>query len=381
MQFDEQRGLAAPNWMNDRFLQEVIRKAKNDGSIALCHDCKVRPGGRDGVQHASNLFRTTVHYRSKHAPHQEHATDLIVKMDRGFGSDVQFVKEIRMYREVLPAMEQVLKTAGGSLSVPRYFYSSNEPRKFIVMEDLFPSGWIQKGEINSIEDATLCVKAIAKFHAASYILSKKNHNLVSSCTRMDMDIHKMVSTIGSLAEMLRARPGSSQIGVKLHSMKPRFQSKLKQIYNPNNQPHSISVLNHGELNVTNLWYRVHPDSEVAMIDFQNCHWGTPAIDLLCLFDLVLDRSLRRAQSDRLVRVYYEWFMSYLGQTGHMASPFTLQELVKELRNWAVLELLHLAQRNQLRNSGPTSVNSIDGETTDTEIEQDLSELMRRGIFD
>lgn len=116
---------AAPNWLNDRFLQEVIRKAKNDGSITLYHDCKIRPGGRDGFEHASNLFRTTVHYRRRSMPREprEQAVDLILKIDRGLlRSDAQFATEIRMYREVLPAMEEVLMKIGEAMDVPKFVF-------------------------------------------------------------------------------------------------------------------------------------------------------------------------------------------------------------------------------------------------------------------
>ncbi|EAT33347.1 AAEL014372-PA [Aedes aegypti] len=379
MQFDAQQdSAAAPNWLNDRFLQEVIRKAKNDGTITLYHSCKVRPGGRDGVQHASNLFRTTVHYRSKREP-REQAIDLIMKIDRGMRSDAQFATEIRMYKEVLPAMEQVLKDVGETMDVPKYFFSTSDPRNLIVMEDLFPSGWIQKRELDSFDDAKLCIEAISKFHATSYALNKKSKQ-VSSILRGNVDIHKMVSTIDSLIESLCTRRGCSQIGSKLRSLKPQFQDKLKQIFSPANHDHFVSILNHGDIAVSNLWYRSHPDSKVAMIDFQNCHWGTPAIDLLSLLDLILDRKLRRSQSDRLIREYHRTLTSALARLGYRGAPFSLQELVKELRSCVVLELLHLAMRNQQRGDRHVDENRVDREADD-ELQQDLSELMRRGILD
>lgn len=117
MQSNVQQHSSIPGWLSDRFLQEVIRKAKSDGSVTLCHDCKVRPGGKDGVRHASDLYRTTVHYRSKKL-HQEQAVDLIVKVNRS-RNDAQITSEIQMYREILPVMEQVLKNVGESLEAPK----------------------------------------------------------------------------------------------------------------------------------------------------------------------------------------------------------------------------------------------------------------------
>ncbi|KXJ70130.1 hypothetical protein RP20_CCG024698 [Aedes albopictus] len=388
MQSESQRGstgvvAATPNWLNDRFLQEVIRKAKNDGSITLYHDCKIRPGGRDGFEHASNLFRTTVHYRRRSMPREprEQAVDLILKIDRGLlRSDAQFATEIRMYREVLPAMEEVLMKIGEAMDVPKYFYSSHEPRNLIIMEDLFPSGWVQKRELDSFDDAKLCIEAIAKFHAASYVIYEKSKQL-SSISKANVDINKMTSAIDLLIESLCNQPGCSQMGTKLRSLKPHFQNKLKQLYSPPNSNHFVSVLNHGDLDVTNLWYRTHPDSKVTMIDFQSCHWGTPAVDLLGLLDLVLDRTARRTQSDRLIREYYEAFTGYLARMGYRETPYNLQGLVKELRRCIVLELLHLAMRYQRKNDSSANENRVDRSTIDTETQQDLSELMRRGLLD
>lgn len=118
--------LRAPDWLNDQFFLEVIRKAQNDPSITLCHGCKLRPGTNPGDHFGSTMFRTAVHYRSNRF-HSERAISLIMKTTteaEGYKKEVLkdnslFDTEIKMYSEVLPAMSKVLKEAGEHLEIPR----------------------------------------------------------------------------------------------------------------------------------------------------------------------------------------------------------------------------------------------------------------------
>ncbi|XP_065092263.1 uncharacterized protein LOC135713089 [Ochlerotatus camptorhynchus] len=373
MQSNVQQLWSVPSWLSDRFLQEVIRKAKGDGSVTLCHDCKIRPGGKDGVRHASDLFRATVHYRSKKF-RQEQAVDLMLKVNRS-RNGAQFTTEIQIYREILPAMEQALKNVGESLEAPNYFYSYSDPQNVIIMEDLFPSGWVQRNRLNDFDDAKAVVIVIAKFHAASYVSNGK----VRISNFYNLDYRRVKLIINKFIDSLNTRPGCSQIGAKLHTLKPRVEEKLKQIYSPSRQ--HFNVLNHGDINVSNLWFKTHSNNRAAMIDFQRCHWGSPAIDLLSLMDFVLDRDLRRTHSDRLVREYYQSLTAYLTRMGLRGSPMSLQDLVQELKRCAFLEFVHFAMRKDLESVNREDYNRIDTGNLDVEIQQELTEMLRRGVLE
>lgn len=101
---------------NDLFLN-VIRKARNDPSIVLCHGCRLRSDGEHCDRRGFESYKTAIHFRSSRYQ-QEQAVNLTVKIGAG-GSSEEDSQEVRLYGEVLPAMGKVLKEAGIDLQYPR----------------------------------------------------------------------------------------------------------------------------------------------------------------------------------------------------------------------------------------------------------------------
>lgn len=164
-----------PAWLTDSFLQEIVRRAKNDPFATLCHRCKVRPGVQRGQNYSSVLYRTTVHYRGSGLRAREQAIDLMLKSESRevlLQDQTMFHTEMRMYGEVLPAMERALEGAGEAISVPRLIYSAEKPLRMIVMEDLSPAGWAIADQLDTYEEAVPAIRALAKFHAASFVLNQ-----------------------------------------------------------------------------------------------------------------------------------------------------------------------------------------------------------------
>ncbi|XP_055644012.1 uncharacterized protein LOC129780101 [Toxorhynchites rutilus septentrionalis] len=402
MQRDSEQVTRLPSWLNDNFLLEVIREAKNDPDIALCHHCKFRSGSRLGENNASVLFRTTVHHRSRQPP-QEQALDLMIKVEyrsAALRDRSLFGTEIRMYREILPVMQNVLKQARESLHVPRVFYTSEKPQGVLILEDLYPAGWVGKDQIESLEDARPAIRTIAKFHAASWLLNQTG----TQCSYfrnalMEINIagarRMFCNLYNSFTDSVGTWEDCAAIGARLQAIKPDFESKLKQIYAPNPR---YNVLNHGDFHARNLLHKTDPAGgnpivETALIDFQICHWGSPAIDLMYLLDLVVARNVKYVARENIIREYYTWFTNCLKRMSYRGWVPSWQDLQSELQRCAFLELLHDAVFEQFRYVDLSQVDveeffagnvknaGVNNERYRSLIREDLKQMLNRGVLD
>lgn len=143
----------------------------------------------------------------------------------------------------------------------------------------------------------------------------------------------------NFADVVCTWEGFSHIGSKLQALKSTFLDKLKRVYVPNRGGcNPYNVLNHGDFHAGNLLHKTknRKITETAMIDFQLCHWGSPAIDLLYVLYLVVSRDVMNAHRDRLVREYHQCFVEYLSGLGHQGWVPSLKDLHSELQKKAFL---------------------------------------------
>ncbi|XP_058823993.1 uncharacterized protein LOC131684821 [Topomyia yanbarensis] len=278
----------------------------------------------------------------------------------------------------------------------------------IVLEDLFPVGWVGKGGISSFEDIQPVIETIAKFHAASFMVNQKSNKL-SNISNVFVENNIAGARVlfrqlfHSFADAVCNWEDFAQIGAKLQALKPVFENKLKQIYSPNRDRPSGSgynVLNHGDLHAKNFLHKMKPStgsadriSRTALIDFQICHWGTPAIDVLYLLDLVIDRELKYSHRDQIVRDYHRAFVDCLKRMGHLGWVPSLQNLQIELKRNAFLELFHNVIFEQIRYADLSKVTvesfiagkaenaGVNNRKYRTMVQKELRDLLHRGVLD
>lgn len=115
-----------------------------------------------------NTSRTSISVIVKMTPLQVDAT--VLKLDYSKTFDT----EIRMYSEVIPAIEEILTSAGESFKLaPKLIYSARTPRPVLVLEDLCDIGYqVPKGFFD-FYDTLLVVEKLARYHAASVVIKER----------------------------------------------------------------------------------------------------------------------------------------------------------------------------------------------------------------
>lgn len=400
----------APAWLNDQFFTEILQKSENDPSIQLVGGCELHPATQSGDHYGSIMFRTAIRYQSKRLSGEQKIC-LIIKAQpttEGYKKEVSkdsilFTKEILMYREVLPAMVKVLKEAGEHLEVARLIYASIQPNPIVVLEDLTPKGWVANRVcIGSLDEARQTIRDVANFHAASLYLNQQKIMDLSTNSIKELLCQGMVLTQFStrFEEFCDAVGKWDDCVPFTRKMQKNLVKSIGQrygeVYTPNTPTVGYNVLNHGDLNWKNIMVKKNPDGRIVdsmLIDYQCCHWGTPAIDVLYLLDLIVDNGTKTAHRNKILYEYHLQFATVLGKLGYMGKIPSLVDLQMELLRKGFLEVMHVAvfEKFKFENLTDTSFDSyIKGNPDDpcylkepfcSIVRTELPALMYRGLLD
>lgn len=110
--------LNPPEWMNQSFFVTVLKSFESDKNNITVNNVNLAPATKNGDHYASVMFRAKVTYST--STKKNEVISLIVKtmpVEDGqkkelLGDTPLFDTEIKMYSEVLPEMERLLKQAG-----------------------------------------------------------------------------------------------------------------------------------------------------------------------------------------------------------------------------------------------------------------------------
>ncbi|XP_035775524.1 uncharacterized protein LOC118457786 [Anopheles albimanus] len=343
-----------PEWMNASYFESILRKSEHDPNLTVS-DVEITPIGKPGEYLASQPFRVTVDYVSSVKPDTKQIK-LVVKTlpEKGVISEgslhIQlFQTELKMYGEYLPKMKRVLDEGERSLLLPRYLHGTEKPNRVIVLEDLAPDGWKGHDLIESYEEAKPITIAIARFHAASFYLSKNKTDFGSFQTdafkRKDPVVEWMFSNnLKAFVKALRTWKGYEHIADPLERTVEDYHERLHNIYCCETPGRTYNVLNHGDFHPKNLLHQFNDEGAIVdsrFLDFQASCWSSPAIDLYYLLNIIVPYKVKANHKDDIIAFYHKEFTSALKAIGYLGSIPTMVDLQTELLRNAYLDLLHL----------------------------------------
>uniref|UniRef100_A0A023ERR9 Putative juvenile hormone-inducible protein n=1 Tax=Aedes albopictus TaxID=7160 RepID=A0A023ERR9_AEDAL len=401
--------LQAPVWMNDQFFTEILRKSENDPSLGIVGGYELLPATKPGDHYASIMFRTCIRYRlSGQSGEQE--INLIIKaqpMADGFKKEISkdnalFAKEIKMYSEILPAMVKVLKEAGEHLEVARLIHASLEPNVVVVLESLTPKGWIPGREsVVSFEEAFPSIRNIANFHAASLYVNQQimdlSTNSVKEILAEGVVLNLFTKGFEEFCVAIGKWEGYESFVKKLKTLLSSMDQRLQDAYTVNPATVGYNVLNHADFSWKNVMHKRSSDGrkvvDSMLIDYQCCHWGSPAVDVWSLLDLIVDNRTKTAHRSRMLYEYHKQFAKVLDKMGFMGKIPTLVDLQMELLRKGFLEVLHVTvfEKYKFVQMTDTMFDSFDEGNPDDPcyhneeycdiIRAELLSLLHRGLLD
>lgn len=141
--------------------------------------------------------------------------------------------------------------------------------------------------------------------------------------------------VNTFLDELKTWPGYELYAGKIEKILENHNVKGSKTFAPSS---GYNVLNHGDFHSKNMMYTnlLSPkDSEILVIDYQLCFYGTPAIDV-CYAKYLCTKSDRR---EELVKYYYEVFSDSLKKMEFKGKIPTFEDLQNEIKMNAYYDVL------------------------------------------
>ncbi|XP_069690959.1 uncharacterized protein [Periplaneta americana] len=346
----------APSWLNAELLQTALKSA-SDADVNVI-SFEVKSATAAGDNYASDMFRVTVYYTQGDVAKN---TSLVIKAVKQFHDVNQMVsegkafdREIKAFTHILPAIHRLLRDI-----FPREFqplgaklhYCYKGPSACaLVLEDLKDSGFKMAERTRGLDmsHSLLVMKYIGRYHAASIALHEKEpekfqvftESIFSAESKETME-NLFNATMRNVAREVEKWPDyNERFASKLHKLADDaymlYVNALKR------DEEEFNVLCHGDLWLNNMMFRYSEETgevvDVRFVDYQICHWTSPAIDLQYFFHTSLSSDLIDKQHI-LVQEYYNSLVDALTKLGYKHFQPTMSQLEKQLEKRGLYGLL------------------------------------------
>ncbi|TMW48628.1 hypothetical protein DOY81_006293 [Sarcophaga bullata] len=320
--------LIAPDWINQEFLEKVLRQYEKCEDI---NSFDISPASMKGDHYASIMFRCKLNYKLDSSVNDKQKS-LIIKTLPDVGAKNELLKEskvfqteIKMYSETLPKIEKILKDCGEPTRLSaEIIYQSLEPRKLIIFEDLCESGFDTiRGRYLNEEELKLVYRKIAKLHAVSYMLGvSEDYESVTQydagifCESVIMSMDLIAKGIFNFIEMLAKHKEFEVYLEKVKALQPEIKETCKALYSAyksNAGKDHIFVLNHGDFHMRNLMFKLDGNQQaedLIMVDYQISCFGPSNIDMVYSQYMLMSPELRLRRNE-FMQYYFTEFMRML----------------------------------------------------------------------
>ncbi|XP_027217907.2 uncharacterized protein [Penaeus vannamei] len=258
-----------------------------------------------------------------------------------------FLKEAEFYIKLLPQLNGVLREHELSpLAVPECHYGTLEKkRELIFLEDLRPRGFkmFDRRKGLDVAHASLVLKELARLHAASLLLQKKDPEYSK-----DTLLHRgWINMTDDGFGMLQVLEGVMDTGIMMLKKVGGYESsitwaestksKLREIFEKQREPCKHQVICHGDAWNNNLLFKYDEDGvpvEVMLIDLQMCRREPFAVDLNYLLYTSLTGDVRKPNLDALLETYRGHFNGVMETEGE--GRLLEGEVLQEFRRLNIL---------------------------------------------
>ncbi|XP_046431331.1 uncharacterized protein LOC124185050 [Neodiprion fabricii] len=347
-----------PTWLNSSYVQAVLRKAEKDDSVEVT-SMTVKPATAKGDNYTSNMHRITlVLSRISEGRELMETRSLIAKLAPQGGSWEEmiseagiFAVEMSMMSETLPIMQRILTKAGKTATLAaRCLHVEYEKPVHLIVEDLAPAGFrmADRQAGLDLDHCLLAIRNLAIFHASSVALVEKDLKAVSKYTRGMF--HK--DRPSAMVEFIKASTKTlAEEVAKWIELSPRISEKISKLSEVVYEKacevtlfrkDDFNVINHGDFWVNNMLFRYDERQKVVdqiFVDFQICHYGSPATDILYFFGTSPSEETRIHHRESILREYHHTLTDTMTQLKCTTEPPSFNDLQDVLRKRAFCEAI------------------------------------------
>ena len=285
--------------------------------------------------------------------------DMVVKLppdDEFFrkyiSTEQLFYNEVVMYTEVIPAMENFLRTRSKvSLKdynlFPKCYYAKWENGKgFVALEDMRHSGFqvCRERVVLDYDHCVVLLRDLGRFHAISFGMKELDPDSLFRLAKKfketmfgDDDFYKI--TLSRTVEYLDRKNELDK------ETRERFKERVKDPFNLMKDlvipKEPLAVLCHGDFCRNNVMFRYENGKpcQTKFFDFQTPRYGSPAIDLTFLCFLNTTSDFRGKYWDQMLEVYHNSLVQSVADimecsVFEVKTKYPFEVITKEFRDYA-----------------------------------------------
>ncbi|XP_070141828.1 uncharacterized protein [Drosophila kikkawai] len=326
------------NKYNSEYIEGALRQAYGCENL-LVENFHIAPVNQSGENFCSVIHRIALQFRR--------STDGALESGKYILKDVlQAVAELGtnegvMFEQLLPAMGKILKNSKPNLGEHKIsadcLHTDRSPGKELyVLEDLGALGYtsLNRYEGLNLADAKICLRKMAQFHGASMILYQNHPEFFSKLSPSNYaqgisdSFAKGILLDGTEFAADLFAEELPEISRKMKAQIPEvYSQKLQIVVDPKKAKFNAIV--HGDLWVNNMMFD-RTNNRAILVDFQDCFWGSPAIDLQYFFYTSLQLEILLNKQDYLLKHYFHCLQETLHLCGFREPLPTFDQLKEEM---------------------------------------------------
>lgn len=236
-------------------------------------------------------------------------------------------RELRFYREVAPEIE---------LRTPVLYFSAmnrDAGQYILLLEDMAPARVGDHAAGCTVAEAETSLKALAAFHA-TWWEGPRLEAFVEWMPQIDAPVHQLAQSSYQQAWVPFVENFGGAISAAMKEIGERIgQNVIKLQTSIADRPHTIV---HGDFRTDNLFFGTEQGGPpFAVADWQIACRGRGVFDVAYLLCGGLDPADRRAQEERLVRLYHD------GLVAGGVSGYSFEQCWREYRRMALYVFVYV----------------------------------------
>ncbi|GAB0088772.1 uncharacterized protein DMENIID0001_032360 [Sergentomyia squamirostris] len=342
--------ISQPDWAEMDFFFKILNNYLTSKTSYKLMGYSVKKSESVGQNYASDMFFAKVEYKTESDNVEGRLLSIIVKVKpesemRRIVLDKMYMREIIIYRDILPKIRTLLDDVGISTEIaPRCVLTQDSPTTLLALENLSQTTEcyrsVDRRQGLDFYQTKSVLGKLATFHACTMVINERTPEIFEPFCDPTISHHPdqenfviffRVGVRGLLAEVSTWK-GYEEMVKKLTKLETTIVDKGVNVYKWHQNP--FNVLNHNDVWTNNLIFNFDELDgtlrDSLMLDYQLCNWGSPGIDLNFLLYGSIDDSVRRTKLNQLIEHYHFVMTDILKKLKFSRKMPTLQNIYSEV---------------------------------------------------
>ncbi|EDW14078.2 uncharacterized protein LOC6572510 [Drosophila mojavensis] len=309
---------SVPSWVKKDHFVELLKAEVPDFKDIRAF--RVKKATQGGDNYASIMLSVDIDFQTVHD--QPLSKSFMLKVPPAKDAEIldmmqTFKKEIAMYTDVIPQLEQLYKQSGQTVVFAPKSYSlpSMPDYDHIILQNLRLTGYKNANRLQglSLKETEQVLSKLALLHAASaqlYVTKGRyadclDKSIYNESIRPVYENDLAKSFIAANIKAMQSLKGSEIFGDKVAKILNNvIDYEIKAgVYDET----QFNCLNHGDCWTNNVMFKYNAEGEVTdtiFVDFQRSTFNTPAVDLYYLLISSPSLDIKLEKFDYFIRYYH-----------------------------------------------------------------------------